>query len=541
MKDESYQKKPQKKSNIAPAEPAQEEDQIILPILRSEFNLLKYPFFDLSKTGERDSIEIRKEMKGEEGEAELLWEVTRNIKYDLPSAFDKKVYRAVEQIINRLKKPIQNPIRLGSLRDLYRSMEIGAEGKNVIKAKEALKKISLTGVQARGTFYLKDDKRHIDDTFHIYNRVIFTGEELSDGTEADAIYLFLGSYYLQNLNVHYVVPLDFDFYRSLRGNIAPRMYEYIGLMFYAALENNQGLVRVRYSTICEYFPLTRQLKKWKAKQQLRRAHQQLKESKYFSKVQWQDTEEKQDWLLRYFIGKRAISEWKKNKERPLEEQLQFQLQEPILDEANVEEGKDDTPSDLTSELCNRGISKAVAKRLADFFPPEYITQKIEVLDKLTMIDSPYVRHNPAGWLRKAIEENYELSPEQKRRIKKQAGSKESKIKENALKARAKEIRKQRIEEAEANFPDRDKWVQNEVDRAVADRNELVKNLSDRQPYTEEEIEAMKEEYSKRYPETQQERRSWLERQLEYGIKAIVKELKAKEETQKENEESGETL
>ena len=104
MKDESYQKKPQKKSNIAPAEPAQEEDQIILLILRSEFNFLKYPFFDLSKTGERDSIEIRKEMKGEEGKAELLWKVTRNIDSSFPSAFDKKVHRAVEQIINQLNE-----------------------------------------------------------------------------------------------------------------------------------------------------------------------------------------------------------------------------------------------------------------------------------------------------------------------------------------------------------------------------------------------------------------------------------------------------
>lgn len=537
MKNESHQKRPQKKNNIAPAEPAQEEDQIVLPILRSEFNLLKYPFFDLSKTSERDSIEIKKKVAGEEGKVELLWEVTRNIKYNLPSTFDKKVHRAVEQIINKLKKPIQNPIRLGSLRNLCRLMNIGAKGKNVMRVKEALKKISLTGIQTKGTFYLKGDKRHIEDTFHIYERVIFTGEELQDGTKADAIYLFLGSYYLQNLNTHYVVPLDFDFYRSLKGNIAPRMYEYISLMFYAALENNQGLVRVRYSTICEYFPLTRQPKRWRAKQQLKSAHQQLTESKYFNKVQWQDTEEKYDWLLRYFIGKRAISEWKKNKERPLEEQRQSQLQEPISDEDSAEEGEDDIPSDLTSELCNRGLTKTIAKRFTSLFPSEYIWEKIKMLDKLTMIDSSYVRINPAGWLRKAIEGNYEFTPKQKRRIKKQSEDKESKIEENALKAKAKEIREPRIEEAIDNFPDKDEWIKQRIDKAVADRNELANNLSSFHPYTEEEIEEMRKDYSKRYPQTQEKKREWLEKQPEHGIKAIIKELKAREEKKEESEEA----
>ena len=318
------------------------ELNVVPPTLRSEFNFLKYPFFDLTKSSKRDKIEISEIIEKNGEKAKILWKVLKNVEYGFPSAFDKKVHRAIEQIINQLPKPIANPIRLGSLRELCKLMGNSPDsGYNRSGIKESLERITLTGIQAKGTFYLKDEERRIDDTFHMYNRVILTGRHLPNGMTADAVYLVLGDFYLRNINANYVVPLDFEYYKSLNGTITERLYEYIGLMIYAALEKNQNqyYVRIRYSTLCIYLPLTRQTVKWRARQQLSSAHRQLTETRYFKDVDWQDTHENDDWLIYYYIGERARDEWKRNREsKNIPSELQSGLQLEAL-EAPIHSGK----------------------------------------------------------------------------------------------------------------------------------------------------------------------------------------------------------
>jgi hypothetical protein len=57
-------------------------------------------------------------------------------------------------------------------------------------------------------------------------------------------------------------------------------------------------------------------------------------------------------------------------------------------------------------LQNFGISKHVADNLANNFPEELILEKLDLAQWLVSTGSPTVAKNPAGWLRKAIEEDY---------------------------------------------------------------------------------------------------------------------------------------
>jgi len=59
------------------------------------------------------------------------------------------------------------------------------------------------------------------------------------------------------------------------------------------------------------------------------------------------------------------------------------------------------------KLIERRITKATAKRLVNNYELKLIEQKIELLDYLKETDSPLVEKNPAGYLRKAIEEDYQ--------------------------------------------------------------------------------------------------------------------------------------
>ena len=57
-------------------------------------------------------------------------------------------------------------------------------------------------------------------------------------------------------------------------------------------------------------------------------------------------------------------------------------------------------------LRDRGVSQTIAKRLAEAHPEDSVRAKVEILDYLVETGSPLVERNPAGYLRKAIEEDY---------------------------------------------------------------------------------------------------------------------------------------
>lgn len=109
--------------------------------LRTEFNFLKFPFFDLARDSKRAKIEIQEEITTKEGDFQMLWLVARSIESNFPGDFEKRLHRAIEQIINTMPKPITNPLRLGSLRYIAKLMAIHPDsGKNYADIKKAFKK-----------------------------------------------------------------------------------------------------------------------------------------------------------------------------------------------------------------------------------------------------------------------------------------------------------------------------------------------------------------------------------------------------------------
>jgi phage replication O-like protein O len=61
---------------------------------------------------------------------------------------------------------------------------------------------------------------------------------------------------------------------------------------------------------------------------------------------------------------------------------------------------------VAQELENFGIAKSVATKLIQRYPAAYIREKLEMAKGLVAAGSSLVSQNPAGWLRKAIEEDY---------------------------------------------------------------------------------------------------------------------------------------
>ena len=73
-----------------------------------------------------------------------------------------------------------------------------------------------------------------------------------------------------------------------------------------------------------------------------------------------------------------------------------------------EQNKDSDDDVVIQDLENFGITPSVAHFLAQRYPAAYIKEKLTMTHGLLAEGSALVAKNPVGWLRRAIEENYQL-------------------------------------------------------------------------------------------------------------------------------------
>jgi len=401
-----------KKENMESAtENSKQDSKIAIPeTVRSEVNFLVLPFFALwDKDVNRKTETVYKTtVIRNAGKLEIVWTVSSNPRYGYPGPFDKEVHKAIEQIIGNFPLPIANPIPLGSLYSLCKRMGInrvgGAQYKRI---KDALKRIIAATIESEGTFYSKEGKRWINDVFHLYDRVIFKGEELTNGDIAEDNYLFLNSWYLDNINASYIKPVDWSYYRTLGTPIAQRLYELLSVKFYGLLMGSGQFVSYKYSTICQLLPIVRQAYFSNAKNILDPAHKKLEDTNFLSKWYWEKIETKgedKDWLIKYYPGRRAREEIKRFRAG---EQLELEL--PLRQEEDITKSKIEPSVEvqgIVNQLVKRGITSSVAEKLVNTYPSDRIYTQIEVLDWLKERNDALVE-NSAGFLRKAIEENYQ--------------------------------------------------------------------------------------------------------------------------------------
>jgi len=309
--------KREKTTKLEQPEPTELAD---LEFVRSEVNLLVFPFFALTTKGlkRRLRTEFRAVAERDGERVEILWNVSANPEYGYPGLFDRQVHRAVEQIITEMlrdKGQIENPIPLGSLYSLCERMGRkkrgglqGYGGKEYRAIKRALERITTTSIKSEGTFYEKGKRRWTSTVFHLYDAVVFQGEELRDGQIADTNYLYLSDLYLQSLNSFYVKPLDYHYQRSLRSPIASRLYEILGVKFYGVRHQRQAEVCFRYSTLTQLLPVERHEYLAHARKQLNLGHQELVATGFLASYEWRNAREKGDWLIFYRPGERARDE-----------------------------------------------------------------------------------------------------------------------------------------------------------------------------------------------------------------------------------------
>ena len=333
--------------------------------IRSEVNFLVYPVFKLEKKKDDGVIEVKVNVERDNQKLELFWGVYPHPYFGIPGPFDKKVFDAIQEIIEELPRPIQNPIPIGSIYSLCKRIGINeSSGRNHNMIKDSLLRLTGILIDSKGTFYEKGKKRWVEDVFHLYDRVVWVGEELPDGTIADTNYIYLGSKYLENINNGYVKPIDYKFYRELNSSISKRLYELLGVKFYPIFQRNIEIkfIRYLYDTLCELVPMKKQRYFSYIKRQLEDAIAELQEKGFLEKCEIK--KENGKFYVYFYPGPKAKEEFSRFRLEiePYEDPQPFEENKQLASSVEAESG----PQRLLRYFYKRNSGRDVT----DFKPKE---------------------------------------------------------------------------------------------------------------------------------------------------------------------------
>ena len=304
--------------------------------VRAEVNFLRYPFFALTT---RDLQKVEKieytEERSDNGEKQrVFWRVSKNVVHGFPGPFDKRVRRAVEEILDNHPRPIPQLVRIGSTYHLCQLTGFAPSGKIKRMVKHALQRIAATTIDQDNAFY--DKTRRIwlpktEGTFHLFD-VFFKDQLLPNGESADAVYLLLSPLYVRSLNAFYVKPLDYAYLRSLRTPLTQRLYEVYGFRFRGLRDSSYA--RYNYEELCQTLPITPQKRFDNAKKILEPHHRKLKATGFLAKYEWRGRQSQYPWEILSWPGTKAKEEIERAREFLQPELFQHQLsdfQQRLLD------------------------------------------------------------------------------------------------------------------------------------------------------------------------------------------------------------------
>jgi hypothetical protein len=378
-----------------------------LSAIRVETAISRYPVHRLARKG---SIEIDIREQNQNGEVSIRWEVDYSKKHGQPGPLAYKLDTLlVNRRIEEAARPIPKLIKLGSLRDICRELDL-TEGENVATIRKALRQNAFAGISAKTCYRQADGtEKTLEADFTRYS-VIFTGEKLPDGRKADAVYIILNDIFLQVINGAMTRPLDYGYLRSL--SPAPqRFYELLSYQMYAALKHDRPRAKLTYSNYCTYAPQTRYFDWEQARKQMAKVHAPHRQSGYIARVDYQqtvDSDGQPDWIMLYTPGLKARAEYRLFAKRggPSLIEVEPMPIEPDFTGPDPAQLLLELEPPLVAELSKRAVTQTAAAELVRKYPADMIAAKMEIFDWLMDKQDKRVQKSPAGYLVKSITDDY---------------------------------------------------------------------------------------------------------------------------------------
>ncbi len=338
------------------------------PLVQVESNIEEWPVFQLGRS-RSDSVVVERTVRGEDGNSlRQRMEVSAPGKYRLPGRFDYDVYSAVLELLEiRGGMPESGALRF-SLHELMLLMDLEPSGRTYEEVKRSLRRIAATVLESDNAFWSNGARRHISDTFRLWD-VTFDSVTDKNGSESRHQIDF-GKLFKRSFEEHYLRGLDIEFYWRLASPVAKRLYRLVDLKRAGAASWSTDLFELQ-----KQIPIGPYAYVSKIKEKLKAAHEELIARGFLSEVTYREKS-----LILYEVSEA------------------FRTRRQGLELAGTKE------EIITIQLLTRsGLRGDVARDLVAKHGPEHCTRYANAL--------PHQKNlrNPAGWLRKAIEEGFELS------------------------------------------------------------------------------------------------------------------------------------
>lgn len=281
-------------------------------ITTNEVQLLQWPYFCVSTAHSNDTEFAYTELlKLHGGEIKRRWVVRCHDTFGWPGQLEADVWRSVEHIMHlqRERGTLSNPVitTLGQIRKYMPGRWRG--GRDLKLIVKAIKCLTHTRVDC-DFFYDARQKISRNASFSLVHEWMFERRRKPDGTEVlEKTKLLIHPDVFNNIAAAHVRPLDRGFRDGLSSWLGKRLYEVLGVKFYA-LRKKEVPYRTRYSRLCALLGCKRQRYLSYAKRILGRAHKELQESEFLGQVEWYPcTTDPKDWVIHYWPGERARREW----------------------------------------------------------------------------------------------------------------------------------------------------------------------------------------------------------------------------------------
>ncbi len=234
---------------------------------------------------------------------EVSAEIHPSAMFGLPVTADQDKYLALQKIItNTLQSDgkVTNPIRFKSS-ELLRLLNTSTKtGKNYKAISEWLDVMSATTIFSDGAVYTTGQKRYARDRFRVFDRALSFGKEMEDGTIADANYIWLSSWQLENINNKFLVPIDLETYRELKNHIAKALVPLLQVWLYASKKMES--FEKRYADLCEMLTLQMYRSPSQIVRQLKPSLDELAQHGYLEKWRIEKTSDRKSFKIVLFHG-----------------------------------------------------------------------------------------------------------------------------------------------------------------------------------------------------------------------------------------------
>jgi len=380
-------------------------------VTKEEMNLAEFPFTLLShRTSENQkTIEIEQKIRDRNGRIiSQRWIVTGSDKFGLPLAADNDIYLSLMQMFK--ENGFESRQIYFTRYQLLKTMEQIPSKQTYKMIERALDRLISVTVKSENAFWDNRAKTYVTKAFHLFDSYDLYDErnrnydDIQPGLPLSNV--MMSEFLFNSIKSSYIKSLDIGFYFTLQTPLTRRLYRFLDKKKY-----HKNVYEIDILSLASLMPLHDPYPS-QIKRRLEKAHQELIDKGYLKNVVYKKNQGSgQEIVVYVFEG----------------------LSLPVQPELNLEFNLHNSEKSdaILQKLTARGITRGVAQQLATNYSAEQIENQITAFDWLTMKKSPLLERNPAGFLRKAIEENYQVPTdylrEQKRELAKQKKKQEKEI------------------------------------------------------------------------------------------------------------------